>query len=127
MTANIAKLVYFEKWMNGHAVDILGKSDVINLVHLHHKTGTEANEPELQSMHGYQIMPRTELDPAYLADRAFIERMPNLLAVSSTGAGYDMVDVEACTDAGVIVCNQSGTNKEAVAEHVFGLILASLT
>ncbi|MFT5507949.1 MAG: D-3-phosphoglycerate dehydrogenase [Hyphomicrobiaceae bacterium] len=123
MTANIAKVVYFEKWMNGHAVDILGKSDVIDLVHLRHDTGAKANEPDLQSMHGYQIMPRTELDPAYLADRAFIERMPNLLAVSSTGAGYDMVDVEACTDAGIIVCNQSGTNKEAVAEHVFGLIL----
>lgn len=123
MAANIAKLIYFEKWMNGHAVDILDKSDVVDLVRLGHASGTEANEPELQTMHGYQIMPRTELDPAYLADRAFIERMPNLLAVSSTGAGYDMVDVEACTEAGIIVCNQSGTNKEAVAEHAFGLIL----
>ena len=124
MTANIAKLVYFERWMNGHAVDILGKSPGIDLVHLRHDTGPDANEPELQTMHGYQIMPRTELDPAYLADRAFIERMPNLLAVCSTGAGYDMIDVDACTDAGIIVCNQSGTNKEAVAEHAMMLILA---
>ncbi len=124
MAANIAKLVYFETWMNGHAVEILGQSDVVDLVHLEHAAGTAANERELQTMHGYQIMPRTEIDPAYIADRAFIERMPNLLAVSSTGAGYDMVDVEACTEAGIIVCNQSGTNKEAVAEHAFGLILS---
>lgn len=123
MAANIAKLVYFERWMNGHAVDILTKSDAVDLVHLRHAAGPKANEVDLLSMHGYQIMPRTELDPSYLADRAFIERMPNLLAISSTGAGYDMVDVEACTDAGIIVCNQSGTNKEAVAEHAFGLIL----
>ncbi len=123
MAANIAKLVYFERWMNGHAVDILGKSETIDLTHLHHAAGAEVNEAELQTMHGYQIMPRTELDPAYLADRAFVERMPNLLAVCSTGAGYDMIDVDACTNAGIIVCNQSGTNKEAVAEHAFGLIL----
>lgn len=124
MAANIAKLVYFERWMNGHAVDILGKSEEINLVQLLHKSGLEVNERDLKSMHGYQIMPRTELDPAYLADRGFIERMPNLVAVCSTGAGYDMIDVDACTEAGIIVCNQSGTNKEAVAEHAFGMILA---
>ena len=32
--------------------------------------------------------------------------------------------VDACTAAGVIVCNQSGFNKEAVAEHTLGLILS---
>ena len=31
---------------------------------------------------------------------------------------------DACTAAGILVCNQSGTNKEAVAEHALGLILA---
>ena len=36
-----------------------------------------------------------------------------MLAISSTGAGYDMIDVDACTAAGVIVVNQSGTNWEA--------------
>jgi D-3-phosphoglycerate dehydrogenase len=40
------------------------------------------------------------------------------------GAGYDVIDVDACTRAGVIVCNQSGTNKEAVAEHALGFMLA---
>ena len=43
MAANIAKLVYFEKWMTGHAVDILSKSDLIDLVHLKHASGAEAN------------------------------------------------------------------------------------
>jgi len=32
--------------------------------------------------------------------------------------------VDACTAAGVIVCHQSGTNKEAVAEHALGMMLA---
>ena len=35
-----------------------------------------------------------------------------------------MIDVDACTKAGILVCNQSGANKEAVAEHAVGLMLA---
>ena len=53
-----------------------------------------------------------------------IAHCPNLLAVSSTGAGYDMIDVDACTAAGVIVVNQSGTNWEPVAEHALGMMLS---
>jgi len=40
-----------------------------------------------------------------------------------SGAGYDTVDVAACTRRGVLVVNQSGGNAIAVAEHAFGLIL----
>ena len=123
MAANIAKVIYFETWMGGHAVKILNESNTVDLVQLKYGSPQADNEAELRTMHGYQVMPRTELDPAYLPDRSFIERMPSLLAVCSTGAGYDMIDVAACTDNGIIVCNQSGTNNEAVAEHAFGLIL----
>lgn len=123
MTANIAKLVIFDTWMAGNARETLANSDVLDLRHLTQADGLAVNEPELLTMHGYQSLPRTELQQDYLTDRAFISRMPNLLAVSSTGAGYDMIDVDACTERGIIVVNQSGSNKEAVAEHAFGLIL----
>ena len=123
MTANIAKLVIFDKWMAGNAMETLRGSDVIDLRHLQQVDGYAANEPELLTMHGYQSLPRTELEASYLTNKDFISRMPNLLGVSSTGAGYDMIDVDACTEAGVIVVNQSGSNKEAVAEHAFGFIL----
>jgi D-3-phosphoglycerate dehydrogenase len=43
--------------------------------------------------------------------------------VSSNGAGFDPVDVEACTAAGVIVVNQSGGNAQSVAEHALGMML----
>jgi D-3-phosphoglycerate dehydrogenase len=46
-----------------------------------------------------------------------------LLCVSSSGAGYDTVDVPACTAAGVAVVNQSGGNAASVAEHTLGLML----
>ena len=41
-----------------------------------------------------------------------LKRTPNLLLVSSNGAGFDPVDVEACTEAGVLVVNQSGGNAQ---------------
>src|SRR5216683_1953826 len=48
---------------------------------------------------------------------------PILVIVSSNGAGYDPVDVEACTEAGVVVVNQSGGNARSVAEHALGMLL----
>jgi D-3-phosphoglycerate dehydrogenase len=39
------------------------------------------------------------------------------------GAGYDTIDIDACTEAGILVVNQSGIGSEAVAEHVIGMML----
>src|SRR3546814_18860222 len=73
--------------------------------------------------HGYQVSPRTELREPWFPDRSLLARCPNLLAVSSTGAAYDVVDVDACTEMGILVVTQSGTNKEAVAGHALGMML----
>ena len=51
-------------------------------------------------------------------------RAPALLAVCSSGAGYDTIGVDAATRAVVLACNQAGANREAVAEHVVGYMLA---
>ena len=118
------KLLYFNHWLKGHAVDILDNYSGIDLIKLNFSDKYEISDSTLSEFSGYQIMPRTELDPQFLLNKTLIEKMDNLLAVCSTGSGYDMIDVTACTEAGIIVCNQAGANKEAVAEHVFGLILA---
>ena len=54
---------------------------------------------------------------------SLVERCEHLLAVCSAGAGYDVIDVEACTRAGIAVCNNSGPGAEAVAEHALGFML----
>src|ERR1700677_146953 len=79
---------------------------------------------ELRRAHGYQIHPRTELRARWFGDAALLADCPKMLAIRSSGAGYDVIDVDDCTRAGVIVLNQSGTNKEGVAEHALGLILS---
>ena len=45
------------------------------------------------------------------------------LKLVQTGAGYDNVDLNACTMHGVQVCNAAGVNANAVAEHVLAFIL----
>ncbi|MCO5066845.1 MAG: hypothetical protein M9924_20975 [Rhizobiaceae bacterium] len=77
----------------------------------------------LQSCVGFHATPRTESRSPWIPDSRLIVDCPNLLAICSFGAGHDVVDVDACTDAGISVCNQSGANAEAVAEHTLGFML----
>lgn len=51
---------------------------------------------------------------------------PNLKVVVRAGAGYDNVDLEAATAAGVCVQNTPGQNSNAVAELVFGLAIMAV-
>jgi len=46
------------------------------------------------------------------------------LKLIQTGAGYDCVPIEAATKRGIFVANAAGMNAQAVAEHVFALILS---
>lgn len=124
MVANIKRLVYFEEFMNPAALPILAERSDIEVVRLEYASLASDNWAEIGRSHGYQIQSRTELRAPWFGDAALLARCPSMLAISSTGAGYDMIDVDACTAAGVIVLNQSGTNKEGVAEHALGLILA---
>lgn len=67
---------------------------------------------------------RNEMSTHTFVTADFLARFPQLLAVSTYGAGYDSVDVEACTRAGVAVMCQAGANRDSVAEHTIGFILA---
>ena len=78
----------------------------------------------LSTAHVYHVSSaRDDMPRPWFVAAPLLKRCPNLLAVSSYGAGYDTVDVDACTQAGVAVMNQAGSNAGAVAEHTMGLIL----
>jgi D-3-phosphoglycerate dehydrogenase len=49
---------------------------------------------------------------------------PNLLYCSPDGAGYDAIDVQACSEHGICVANQSGLNAPTVAEFAVSVMLA---
>ncbi len=50
-------------------------------------------------------------------------RRPELKLVSRCGVGIDSVDVDAATDAGVIVTNTPGAMTDAVGDYTFALLL----
>ena len=82
--------------------------------------------PVMAAAHAYQIdSTRAAIPQKYWVHDGLLAKNPNLLLVSTNGAGFDTVDVAACTRAGVLVVNQSGANREAVAEHALGLILTA--
>lgn len=57
--------------------------------------------------------------------RAVIEAAPKLKIVSRHGVGVDNVDIDACTDHGVVVTITGDANSGSVSEHAFGLMLAA--
>ncbi|MDX1873847.1 hydroxyacid dehydrogenase [Mycolicibacterium sp. 120266] len=120
------RLVY-ERWTDPVAGELLGRAE-IEVVRLDLQASAEEGWAALESAHGYQVATRTDVAGAdngdqWLAGQALVVRCPNLLAVCSAGAGYDVIDVEACTRAGIAVCNNSGPGAEAVAEHALGFML----
>jgi len=52
-----------------------------------------------------------------------IEAAKNLKVIVRAGAGYDNVDLDACTKKGVVAMNTPGQNSNAVAELAFGMML----
>jgi lactate dehydrogenase-like 2-hydroxyacid dehydrogenase len=57
-------------------------------------------------------------------DERTLELLPILRVVANYGAGYDLIDVEACRRRGVEVANTPGVTSAATADLTFGLILA---
>lgn len=72
----------------------------------------------------YLSSARDEVPAALHAGEALLALAPRLRLVASYGAGFDTVDLAACSARGVAVCNQAGGNANAVAEHALAFLLA---
>ncbi|MGD0475300.1 MAG: phosphoglycerate dehydrogenase [Candidatus Velthaea sp.] len=57
-------------------------------------------------------------------DRDLLAAGPKLTVVARAGVGVDAIDVEAATDAGIIVLNTPGANTIAATEQTFALMLS---
>ena len=124
MAVNNKRVFYVKYLPNPIYVDILRARPDVRLDRLENESKDEIAAPILAAAHAYQIgAARDELAKHFHVDADLLRRAPNLLIVSSNGAGYDPVDVEACTAAGVLVVNQSGGNAHSVAEHALGMLL----
>jgi D-3-phosphoglycerate dehydrogenase len=59
-------------------------------------------------------------------DRDLLARAPKVRVVGRAGVGVDAIDVDAATEAGIVVVNTPAANTIAAAEHTFALLLALL-
>jgi D-3-phosphoglycerate dehydrogenase / 2-oxoglutarate reductase len=124
MSVNNKRVFYVKYLANPIYADILRARPDVRLDRLENESSEAVAAPILSAAHAYQIgAARDELAPHFHVHADLLHRAPNLLIVSSNGAGFDPVDVEACTAAGVLVVNQSGGNAHSVAEHALGMML----
>lgn len=124
MTVNNKRVFYVKYLAHPIYEEILKARPDVRLDRLENDSPDSVSAPILADAHAYQIgAARDELAPHFHAHADLLKRAPNLLIVSSNGAGFDPVDVDACTAAGVLVVNQSGGNANSVAEHAVGMLL----
>ena len=123
MTNGGRRLVYFDEWMDPSGPDRARALSGLELIELDSAGSADTNWKVLSGAHGHQLRPSTETPEIYYPRGDFFQRCPSLLAIASAGAGYDMVNVDDCTEAGVLLFNQTGANAESVAQHVLAMML----
>lgn len=124
-SATITRVCWFDDRKTPNVADVLAKEAEFAVTRLAFDGPEDQNWAVLTTCHAYcMTSTRDEVPDQYQGTQALIERCKELLVISTSGAGYDPVDVAACTQAGILVVNQAGANAEAVAEHVVAMVLA---
>jgi len=124
MTAKRKLVVRFNQWYDPSMAARFEREPDIELRTVDRQGDPELVWPHLSKAHAFQVSSaKDELPRHWFVTEAMLARCPELLCVSSNGAGYDTIDVAACTRAGVLVVNQAGGNAQSVAEHAIGLML----
>lgn len=59
-------------------------------------------------------------------DASVFAAVPELRTISRVGVGTDSIDLEAATDAGVLVTVTPGANEQTAADHTLALMLATV-
>ena len=123
----IKQIVRTDLWLDSAFEARLSHETDINLQRiacLSDSASVAAAWQRLTAAHAYNVTAaRDELPPYLFVNAALLARCPQLLCVSTAGAGYDTVNVADCTAAGVAVVNQAGANAVSVAEMALGLLL----
>ena len=125
MAPNTKRVFYVNAVSAQIYLDIMAGRPDIQLDKLVNDSPEAEAERVLSQSHAYQIgSSRQELAMRYQGYTPLLERCPNLVVLSTNGAGFDTVNLEDATKAGVAVVNQAGGNKEGVAEHVMAMLLS---
>ncbi len=118
------KVTRFNLWLNPVFDEMMKRETDVELSIADVQGPFDVASQLLAQAHVYQISAAiNELPAPWRVTDDLLKACPQLLCVSSGGAGYDTVDVDACTRAGVLVLNQAGGNARSVAELTLALML----
>jgi len=121
---NAMNMLYFNTVMEPLFLELLEADGGFAIERRVLEDSDAANFEALNNAHVYQISSaKDELPRQFWGEAPLFERCPNLLLLSTSGAGYDVVSLEDATKAGVAIVNQAGGNKEGVAEHALAMML----
>jgi D-3-phosphoglycerate dehydrogenase / 2-oxoglutarate reductase len=125
MAPNTKRVFYVNALSHTVYLEILAKRPDVQVDKLMNDSPDDEAERVLSHAHAYQIgSSRQELAMKYQGYTPLLERCPNLVVLSTNGAGFDTINLEDATKAGVAAVNQAGGNKEGVAEHVMAMMLS---
>lgn len=117
-------VVRTDLWLDSSFEENLSRETDIDLAVCPIKAPAAEAGVMLANAHAFHVSPaKDELPPHLFITPTMLQGCPKLLVVSSAGAGFDTIDVDACTAAGVAVVNQAGGNAVSVAEMAIGLML----
>ena len=124
-SGSTASLCRLDLWLNPVFDQIIGATPGVALSVLPARGDDGRTLAGLRAAHAYHVSAaKDELPRQWFVTAELIAQCPDLVCVSSGGAGYDTIDVAACTAAGIAVVNQAGGNAASVAEHTYALLLA---
>ena len=116
MSPRPKRVTRFTSWVDGAFDERLGREADIDLRVLPVPSTAAAAYAALGDAHVFHVSAAKDELPAFChVSDELLSHCPQLLCVSSYGAGYDPIDVPSCTRAGVAVVNQSGGNAVSVA------------
>lgn len=119
------KVFRFDVWYHPVMAEVFADTPGFELTTMARDAPAQQILQALRASHVYQIpSARDELPAAWRADARLLAQLPQLLCISTNGAGYDTLDLAACNQAGVLVLNQSGANAQSVAEAAIGLMIS---
>lgn len=125
MTAEHKRVVRFNVWINPIFDATLAANGGMQVTACRLEAPEQESLDVLRQAQVYHVSPaKDELPKKWFVSADLLANCPELLVVSSAGAGYDTVDVDACTKAGIVVVNQAGANAISVAEHTLAMMLS---
>ncbi len=110
------KIAFFEveKWEEKYLSERLAEHELVfSKKPLNQKNAKNCSEAEAIGVFIYSAI-----------GQKTIQQLPKLRLVATMSTGYNHIDVKACVQGGITVCNVPTYGENTVAEHTFALLLA---